>query len=334
MSRLETESKMRNVVEAIANFSNVSVFVSLESGAMVFNNKDTDMSDGDACSRSFSSADQVRDAFTPYFEDGVFDAHVDENVTLDRWPKLYKYKHPGDDPGSRSARAQHIANVLSQMRHQQHCAYMIQKKENATGGRFDFVVKMRDNTYAVKPVRKQLLDIEKVHLKGCSSWDGVNDKVMSLPRKFLEATLGSTYSLMQKVMEGVGGQGALHNLSNSCNTERVVYETFLHNNVSFYEESISDTSHNLLPFIDARCHAVDDTPAWCVVSRCKDCWPKLPWTFTPSCFLSPDANHSDMIVPFNNKSAMNMTKHYLGMSACPYYPGRGNRADPGTCKKA
>ncbi|CAK0880506.1 unnamed protein product [Prorocentrum cordatum] len=138
--------------------------------------------------------DGLKEAFAPYFRDGVFGPHVDENVTLERWPKLYKRQHPDDD----AKRKTHIANVASQLRHQKDCAELIQKSEESAGGKYDIVVKVRDNTIALRPVAPdKLLSITEVVLKHCNWWGGVHDKVMALPRKYLEKSLGAAYGAMQ-----------------------------------------------------------------------------------------------------------------------------------------
>jgi len=46
----------------------------------------------------------------------------------------------------------------------------------------------------------KLVSIREVTLKHCSWWGGVHDKVMALPRKYLEKSLGATYASMLAVM--------------------------------------------------------------------------------------------------------------------------------------
>merc|ERR1712203_925032 len=116
----------------------------------------------------------VKAAFTPYFRDGkILSSHPKENVVLERWPYMYKWKHTEDDADSNASRAKHIANVMSQMRHQSDCAELIELHEDRTGGTYDVVLKVRDNSIAVRPVvPEKLLSVTAVTLKHCTYWSG------------------------------------------------------------------------------------------------------------------------------------------------------------------
>mmetsp|Transcript_39572 Transcript_39572/g.104957 ORF Transcript_39572/g.104957 Transcript_39572/m.104957 type:complete len:454 (-) Transcript_39572:286-1647(-) len=287
-TRLEIESKIQNIIDPLANVTHVDVFLSLEiDDHAVFNNPITVDVDGAKCRGSELDVDGLKEAFAPYFRDGVFGPHVDENVTLERWPKLYKRQHPDDD----AKRKTHIANVASQLRHQKDCAELIQKSEESAGGKYDIVVKVRDNTIALRPVAPdKLLSITEVVLKDCSKWGGVNDKVMALPRKHLEKSLGATYPSMIAVMNDDPLDHKLRSMSDqSANTEQVVMHTLVGNAVPFREltfEKGDRDGDNYLPFVDGRCYAGKEPGSenrWCIVSHCKDCWPSMPWTYNVSC---------------------------------------------------
>jgi len=293
LTRLEIDSKIRNIAEPIANFTNVDVFLSLEIGRAVYNNKETDTA-GEECSSASISVEEVKEAFAPYFRDGRFEAHMDENVALDRWPLLYKYKHPGENYSDYSARAKHISNVVSQMRHQKDCVELIQQHEESTGGRYDVVLKVRDNTLALRPVvPEKLLNITDVNFKHCEWWGGLQDKVMLLPRRYLEKTLGDTYPSMLAVMNDPVLEQRLENMSlESENTEQVLKSVIVANGVPYRQrefkkkETNSSDGSDYLPFVDGRCHpggASGSEDRWCVVSHCKDCYPRAPWAFNATC---------------------------------------------------
>jgi len=295
LSRLEIESKMQNIIEPLANFTTVKVFLSLETGDHgVFNNRITADKEDVRCPSSLLDVDGVKAAFAPYFKDGVFAPHVDENVTLERWPKLYKWKHPGNNAHDIAQRRIHIANVASQLRHQKVCSELIQQSEVSTGGKYDIVVKVRDNTIAMRPVAPdKLLSITEVVLKDCSKWGGVNDKVMALPRKHLEKSLGATYPSMIAVMNDDPLDHKLRSMSDqSANTEQVVMHTLVGNAVPFREltfEKGDRDGDNYLPFVDGRCYAGKEPGSenrWCIVSHCKDCWPSAPWTYDATCEIA------------------------------------------------
>jgi len=287
-TRLEIESKIQNIIDPLANVTHVDVFLSLEiDDHAVFNNPITVDVDGAKCRGSELDVDGLKEAFAPYFRDGVFGPHVDENVTLERWPKLYKRQHPDDD----AKRKTHIANVASQLRHQKDCAELIQKSEESAGGKYDIVVKVRDNTIALRPVAPdKLLSITEVVLKHCNWWGGVHDKVMALPRKYLEKSLGAAYDAMQAVMYDHPLPRRLWAMSNqSHNTEQIVMFTLTSNLVPFVGKNfeIGDRDGgDYLPFVDGRCYPgkePGDEGRWCIVSHCKDCWPSMPWTYNVSC---------------------------------------------------
>ncbi|CAK0834250.1 unnamed protein product [Prorocentrum cordatum] len=307
MARLEIDSKIRNIAEPIANFVNVDFFLSLEVGGAVYNNQETDTTGEEGCSSTASSVEAVKEAFAPYFRGGRLEPHKSENVALDRWPMLYKYKHPSNTYSDRAARAKHIANVMSQMRHQQECADLIQEHEESTGGRYDLVLKVRDNTLALRPVvPEKLLNVTEVTFKHCASWGGLQDKVMLLPRSYLEKTLGDTYRSMLAVTNDPVLDPRLKKMSmESKNTEQVLKHVIVANGVPYHqmkfdEETNESHGSDYLPFVDGRCHSGGTSGSedrWCVVSRCKDCYPRAPWAFNASC--SVDMHTGQISKPIN-----------------------------------
>jgi len=310
MSRLEIDSKIRNIAEPIANFTNVDFFLSLEVGGAVFNNQETNVM-GEGCGSTAYSVEEVKEAFAPYFRGGRFDPHKGENVALDRWPMLYKDKHPGDNYANRSARSKHIANVMSQMRHQRDCVDLIQQHEKSTGGRYDVVLKVRDNTLALRPVvPEKLLNITEVLFKHCDWWGGLQDKVMLLPRKYLEKTLGATYRSMLAVTNDPVLDPKLKKMSlHSQNTEQVLKHVIVASGVprrelKFDEETNESNGSDYLPFVDGRCHPGGTSGSgdqWCVVSHCKDCYPRAPWTFNASCSVNMHTGHISKTINFTEK---------------------------------
>jgi len=243
----------------------------------------------------------VKEAFAPYFKGGRFNPHRDEDVALESWPYLYQMRHHYDgNSDDKAARSQHIANVVSQMRHQRDCVELIEAHEESTGGRYDVVLKVRDNSIAVRPVMpEKLLSIFAVTLKHCNYWWGVHDKVMALPRDYLDKTLGAMYSTMMKVMSGEELDEKLKLVSEAQNTEQVVKYTLLAMGVvtdqkefsyppSMAKASLPDGG-DYLPFVDGRCQPASgehDQDHWCIMAPCKDCWPLQPWASNISCVVS------------------------------------------------
>jgi hypothetical protein len=222
---------------------------------------------------------------------------VTENVNLERWPMLYLSKHHASDNGSvasDSARKDHINNVLGQARHLRDCAELIKKNEEHEGGQYDIVVKVRDNTIALRPVvPEKLMSIKEVTLKHCQWWGGVNDKVMALPRRYLEKTLGAVYPSMLQVMNDEEPLSPMiYNMKNrSENTEQILMWTLIGNQVPYHERAFEigyTDGRDYLPFVDGRCYPSEEPGGkgrWCIVSHCKDCWPSKPWALNVTCAL-------------------------------------------------
>jgi len=289
ISRLEIESKILNIIEPLSKLTKVDVFLSLELGGdgHFFNAATSDV-EVTHCPGSDLDVDGVKAAFAPYFRDGAFENHSNVTVNLKRWPNLYKDLHNMSEDTRRST----IANNFGQMKHLNDCAELTKKSEEASGGKlYDIIVKVRDDTIALRPVVPQkLLSIREVTLKHCCWWGGVNDKVMALPREYLEKSLGTIYHSMLTVNnEFEHLDFFLHHLSLSKNTEQIVLFTLTGNKIPFRErtfEAGDRDGDDYLPFVDGRCYA-SETPAgegrWCIVSHCKDCWPSMPWTYNVSC---------------------------------------------------
>jgi len=288
MARLEVTSKLDNIVKPIANLTNVDVFLALETGEPTFNNLETDLryvvkhdkdAPEEACRTSQMSEATVKQAFAPYLRMSEFTPHESFAVNTTRWPKLYtgrmyvKKLLPQD---------RHISNVLGQMRHQRQCMEMIQQHEGSVQGKYSHVIKVRENTLALRPViPEKLVSIEKLVFKECAAWGGVNDKVVAMPRRYLEGSLGSTFDLMMKVTNDRVLEPRLEHMSRkSINTEQILYWTLRFNRIPFEEVPISE---GYLPFVDGRCMRHREQDRWCVVTDCKDCHPAKPWTLDVGC---------------------------------------------------
>ncbi|CAK0865931.1 unnamed protein product [Prorocentrum cordatum] len=138
------------------------------------------------------------------------------------------------------------------------------------------------------------MSITEVTIKHCQWWGGVNDKVMALPRMYLEKSIGAVYPAMQAVMQDAEPLSAMLALigDRSENTEQVVMWTLIGNRVPFRERGFEmgdSDGDDYLPFVDGRCYP-SEVPGgqgrWCVVSHCKDCWPSQPWTLNVTCAVT------------------------------------------------
>jgi hypothetical protein len=296
MARLEIDSKVENILEPLAKVTNVDVFVSLETGTTTYNNKETDIQDRRArlrassqtCSSSQRDPREVEAAFAPYYRLGLFGPHLNEAVHSRNWPKFYKGARYRKEGSLHIPQRVHISNVLGQMRHQMECVSLIQQQELTSGGRYSVVLKLRDNTLALRPVvPNHLLSITQPNVKSCAAWGGVHDKVMALPRKFLEKILGSMYRNMKTINDTPSKSLLAKELKkiskNSENTEELLLWTLRVHNISY--RALSDAT-SILPFVDGRCsprRGSETEDRWCVVAGCKDCHPRKPWVSNVTC---------------------------------------------------
>jgi hypothetical protein len=291
MARLEVTSKIENVVKPLAGLTNTDVFLALETGKATYNNEETNvehlverkeasLASLDLCRSSQMSEAAVKRAFAPYLRASEFAPHESFKVDTARWPRMYTGKMYKKDLPQK----EHISNVLGQMWHQRQCMDMIQQHEDSMQGKYRFVIKVRDNTLAVRPVVPQnILSIKRLIFKECAAWGGVNDKVVAMPREYLEGSLGSTFELMMKVMDDRKLEPYLQDMSRTAiNTEQILYWTLRYNRIPF-EEVNGRTMSDILPFVDGRCmlHGTEDR--WCVVTDCKDCHPAKPWALDVRC---------------------------------------------------
>lgn len=117
----------------------------------------------------------------------------------------------------------------------------------------------------------------RVLVKRCNSWYGVNDKVMIVPRHHAAAALASTHAVLLQIEAG----------SDDVLLQQVAFvtvnaETLLKNVLNVYGVPVRRKRNiaSVLPFTDGRCVSSDSqnsSKAWCLVRDCKDCHPPRPW---------------------------------------------------------
>jgi hypothetical protein len=304
MARLEIDSKVNNIVKPIAAKTKLDVFLSLEVGNAVYNNRETDIASRHreraptaptpTCGNGHLNKHAVERAFAPHFRDGQFDEHRNETVNTKRWPNLYN----GRRYVKHLPQNEHISNILGQMRHQKACVRMILKSENLLSGRYGYVLKVRDNTLAVRPViPENIFTIKVPAVKSCAGWGGLNDKVIAMPRKFLDKTLARTYDYMRRINDRPEVDPFLANMSQySENTEQIFYWTLRLNKVPYRKVT---AYAKVLPFVDGRCQRASELgrkDRWCVVSNCKDCRPERPWKLGITCTAGLDGEVADDVI--------------------------------------
>merc|ERR1719343_895115 len=192
------------------------------------------------------------------------------------------------------------------MRHLKECSDLILVHERATGGHYGLVLKVRDNTVAVRQVSIRRLSIQHVHTKACCEWGGINDKTMVMHRRFLEKTLGAYYDIFTSMMWGTSPSGIhLRNLTYARNNEQVQAEILEYMGVPVLRHSygVGQDAEDILPFVDGRCVTHDDnTDHWCTVWVDKDCWPQQDWAVDKACHFLPGGSEINWTSPAERKA--------------------------------
>jgi hypothetical protein len=317
LSRLELESKVANIIAPLAARANVGVFVSLETGdRAVYDNTITHLAS--ACAE-VPTVETMQEKLGAHYVSGRLSPHRIEEVRLDRFPRLYS-DHDGNIAHKTNvSRDAHISNVMSQLRHLKDCSELILAHEKAKRGLYTAVLKVRDNTLAVRPVSpEKLLDIKKVHTKGCDDWGGINDKTMVLHRRWLDKTLGAYYDTMTSVMRMgvaehtrmIGSNKYLRELTLAENTEQLQERILRYKGVPLIRDTygIGQDSEDILPFVDGRCiTSAAGTDHWCTVWRDKDCWPEQDWVPGTACHFQTDGSKVNWTSSSSERRAIHRT---------------------------
>ena len=252
LSRLEIASKIENVLKptAATQPEALDLFLALEVGAQIYSNLDF----GAILAQQVHNCGQLtesvaRDHLAPYLAAASFTNHTTRSIDLSNW-RRYRKDRP---TAERLTRLQHH---LSQFVHMRTCARMIEAHEITKGMHYDVVLKLRDNTIAVAPfaIRRQHA-IGPVLTKDCVHWGGYNDKVMVLPRQWMDACLrapSEDFFLVKDIGRGIS------------NSERLLKAVLDRRGVR-----VQRVSPEAIPLVDGRCVS----QGWCLVENGKDCRP-------------------------------------------------------------
>lgn len=262
LSRLETASKIRNVLQVAAKTRSVDVFVVLETSSNHFVNPDTASSSSPVCRTDFLSPAGVRKAFSPFYRDGLYVKHESYRPNLRNWLMYGLDGKPLD-------RATRLGSHIQQWTHTSACATLIEQHENATGVVYDAVVKLRDNTVAVKPFNVPATPaLTHVLAKECSSYGGVSDKVMIVPRQYLSAALHGPIENARAIEMGNGYMISMY--AAVTNPEIMLNTTLTLRHCPLRQDD------NAFPLVDGRClgEGSQNHRMWCLVQPWKDCHPE------------------------------------------------------------
>jgi hypothetical protein len=187
LSRLELDSKIHNVLHPTAGLKPAAlrVFLALEVGPVLYSNLDFGAilaQQHGSCHKQLSRS-ELKAKLHPWFGAADLRNHTTRGINMAKWPR-YRRDRPSRE---RETRMQHH---LSQFAHMRTCAQLIQAHEVAEGFHFDMVLKMRDNTLAISPIALSAAHVPgRARSKACIEWGGYNDKVMLIPRRFMDGAL-------------------------------------------------------------------------------------------------------------------------------------------------
>mmetsp|Transcript_64516 Transcript_64516/g.154079 ORF Transcript_64516/g.154079 Transcript_64516/m.154079 type:complete len:419 (-) Transcript_64516:25-1281(-) len=280
-SRLEVESKLENVFKPLAEDLKVDVFVALETNSSTYSNHVTILNQEECTSEP--SEEEVREEWKPFYTAGVYIPHYNWDVLLSRWPRYRP--HAKDRLGK-------LSGHISQFEKTYACSKLIQAYEASVGGKYEVIVKLRDNTIALRDFSIVHLQqwasprnfADYVYVKACKDWYGTNDKVMVLPRKFLSPALEEPYLAYLDVH--VGNATMIQKVIHVGNTEQLLKLV-----LDIYHVPILGVDAGTLPLVDGRCKGLmpdfgfasrsDRRPRkqFCLIGKVFDCRDPEQWNW-------------------------------------------------------
>lgn len=283
--RLETKSKVQNLMHPLAASHSVDVFAALEIGDPIYSELDTiaatevpgAATDLQGAATEVPGAAEARayleKALHPFFRAGMYTRHVDykKSIDLRKWPRMkWEFYQAG--------RLRRLSNYMNQYKHWSECAQLIEDHEVKVNGKYDQILRLRDNTIALKALPEHAVSTaDSVSVKECCSWGGTSDKIMLIPRHHMQGALVGPYSVMRRVQEN--DREMLDRVSTITNTEILLNMT-----LRLYDIPVTAHSASVLPLVDGRysCSRSGGScePAsreWCLVAEWKDCRPARPW---------------------------------------------------------
>jgi hypothetical protein len=151
----------------------------------------------------------------------------------------------------------HHLHIL-QYQNWRQCAIDVAAHEEMTGKIYDYVVRLRDSSIITDTSAfKTILDPHSCTTKSCFSWNGIHDKTMACPRRFMQP-------MMRDITEDLLYARSRYKLDN--NTETTLLRIMKRNNITVRKMST-------YPVVDTRVCRCNKTQ---ILKRCiapKDCVP-------------------------------------------------------------
>ena len=289
LGRMELRSKVANLLDVLGP-SAVDLFLSVERGQVTYVNPGSKPKDG-GCDDDLLPDDVIA-AFGPYLRGYAFPDHTTFPIDVTAYP--------GYRPEvCLERRAHHLMSHHAQHRHDKRCYWLMVKEEARRGGRYDAVLRLRDNSVITSPFDPLKLintsSTTEVAVKACMSWDGVNDKLIVVPRALAKPVFALPIDYMMSISKSPPDRARKHaptmlQIAKQVQNSETLLQALLD---EFGVHALRYSSD--MPVMDARCQSQttppDATPdfwqgksdlggkLWCSVPECKDCEAsKEPWS--------------------------------------------------------
>jgi len=272
LSRLETKSKIENLFQSELNiFHRTDVFVVMEVGQDFYGNTGTIHNSDAVCHEDYREPAEVEAMFSPFYRAGLFIKPSAPQVepVVENWPNITRDKQKKDL--YRELRAH-----FNRWTHLAQCGDLIHEQEKLLGCPYTAVAKIRDNGIVTKPMGLAVRG-DRVEVKACASWGGVNDKFFKAARRWSAELFNGPLEMALKVNKGIRWAQDLVRPGRND-------ETFLKDVLDYYHVPITKVQNNgRITVVDGRCAGVDGGDGahreWCLVQAWKDCRPpgKIPY---------------------------------------------------------
>ena len=291
LGRMELRSKVANLLDVLGP-SAVGLFLSVEKGEVAYVNPGSRPKDA-GCDDDLLPDDVIA-AFGPYLRGYAFPDHKTFPIDV--------AAYPGYRPDvCLERRVHHLMSHHAQHRHDKRCYWLMAKEEARTGGRYDAVLRLRDNSVITSPFDPLKLintsSTTKVAVKACMSWQGVNDKLIVVPRALAKPVFALPIDYMMSISKSPPDQTRSHaptmrQIAKQVSNSETLLQALLD---EFGVHALRYSSD--MPVMDARCRhrttPPDATPdfwkgtldlsgkVFCSVPECKDCEAsKEPWSLS------------------------------------------------------
>lgn len=265
LSRLETKSKMDNLFSSMSSNTSLHAFVVADADSDFYVNRGSiEPNKNSACWQNFATPSDVQAMFTPFYQAGSYLTASRSAIT----PVLKNWGKYGSDKPKLNT-TERIMSHFRQWVHLSECATLIKKHEEMTGCKYVGFMKLRDNGIVTKPMKVDVRD--KLVVKKCCGWGGVNDKLFVAPRLYLDSVLEGPLKFGIQVNKGAHwAQKAIQHVQNP--------EQFWQKHFTLKGVPVERSGdHDEITVVDGRCmesEAVKGETEWCLVGPMKDCHPK------------------------------------------------------------